>query len=83
MSNLIKIVTILDNDMKPIGQLPLTAACDIEGWDYDTADWGLDFIPRNMDGTLRTEKRESRTDETGHTTTFVWTVGNYVEGVQS
>jgi len=83
MSNLIKIVTILDNDMKPIGQLPLTAACEIEGWDYDTVDWGLGFILHNMDGTLRTEISESRRDENGYITTFVWKVGNYVEGAQS
>jgi len=36
-----------------------------------------------MDGTLRTEITESRRDETGHITTFVWKVGNYVEGAQS
>ncbi len=79
MSNQVKIVTVLDNDMKPIGKLPLTTACEIEGWDYGTADWGLDFIPFNIDGTPRTEKRESRTDENWQTTTFVWTVGEYVE----
>ena len=63
-----KIVTVLKND-KVIGRLPLDVACDIEGWDYNTADFGLDFTADFGD-----VSRESRTDENGNTVTMEWKV---------
>ena len=78
MTKQIKIVTILDDKELVIGKLPLNVACEIEGWDYLTTDFGLDFIPLDLDGNLRPVKRESRTDENWNTTTFVWKVGEYV-----
>lgn len=78
MTNKIKIVTILDDKELVIGKLPLNTACEIEGWDYLTTDFGLDFIPFDLDGNLHPVKRESRTDENDNTTTFVWKVGEYV-----
>jgi hypothetical protein len=79
MTNKVKIVSILDNDNKIIGKLALDTACEIEGWDYDTTDFGLDFIPLDIDGNLRPVKRESRTDDNWNTTTFEWIVGEYLD----
>ena len=78
MTNKVKIVTILDDENNPIGKLPLDTACEIEGWDYDTTDFGLDFIPLDINGNLRPVKRESRTDKNWNTTTFEWIVGDYL-----
>ena len=71
-----KIVTVLDNNDNPIGRLPLDVACDIEGWDYKTADFGLDFGV-GLGGQDMIESRESRTDSKWNTTTMVWKIGTY------
>lgn len=69
-----KMVSILDSNEKPVGYLPLDVACRMEGWDYETTDFGLEFgLGLNIAGECN-ESRESRTDEDGNTITMVWKV---------
>jgi len=81
MSTQMKIVTIIDKDDNEVhGTFPLNIACDIEGWDYETTDFGLDFsvgIPARFGGQDMTESRESRTDSKWNTVTMVWKIGTY------
>ena len=67
-----KIVTILNNEDQIIGRMPLDVACDVEGWDYKTTDFGLDFGVMSEDQKV---SRESRTNENNNTITMEWNVG--------